>query len=805
MSNSGLRPAMLGIVALASVILLGSSDGQRSRQAPAAGGLDPVGLDRIETLVHDAIQHGQLPGAVVAAGRREGPLYLEAFGNRSVEPSIETMTTDTVFDLASLTKVVATATSVIILVEEGRLRLADRVAAHFPEFGRYGKQEITIRHLLTHVSGLRPGIDLADAWSGAEAAIQRASDEVPLSQPGQRFIYSDINYIVLAEVVARLAGMPFERFATERLFKPLGMRDTTFLPSPDLAARVAPTERCALLDWPCGGPEAPMLRGLVHDPTARRMGGVAGHAGLFSTATDLAVFCRMMLGGGQVGGTRILSPAAVAKLTTAATSPEVRAVRGLGWDIDTAYSSNRGELFPIGSFGHTGFTGTSIWIDPHSETFVVFLSNRLHPDGKGDVTPLRAKVSTAVGSALTEPTSLQALHELRWTGGDFGPAGAVAVRVPRPVRNGVDELHASGLRMLQGRRVGLLTNHTGRSALGTATIDLLHDAAGVELVALFSPEHGIRGDLDARVSSSLDEKTGLPIHSLYGDTRRPTNAMLEGMDTIVIDLQDIGARFYTYVTTMAYVMEEAATRGIRVVVLDRPNPINGFDIEGPSLDAASTGFTGYHPMPIRHGMTIGELAALFNEEKEIGADLTVVQMTGWGRDLWFDQTGLFWVNPSPNMRNMIQASLYPGIGAIEGTNISVGRGTDTPFEQLGAPWIDGSRLAAELNARQLPGVRFYPVAFTPSSSKYAGEHCQGTFLLVTDRTRLRPVRVGLEVAATLHRLYPGIYQLEAARTLMGSAETLERVRRGDDPADIAASWASDEAKWRRQRARYLMY
>jgi uncharacterized protein YbbC (DUF1343 family) len=378
---------------------------------------------------------------------------------------------------------------------------------------------------------------------------------------------------------------------------------------------------------------------------------------------------------------------------------------------------------------------------------------------------------------------------------------------PSPaVSSGIDVLRAEGFAALRGKRVGLLTNHTGRSRDGGTTIDLLYSAKDVKLVALFSPEHGIRGVLDSNVPSTKDEKTGLTIHSLYGESRRPSVAMLDGLDTIVIDLQDIGARFYTYMTTMAYVMEEATKRQIGVVVLDRPNPINGFQIEGPSLDKGQLSFTGYFPaMPIRHGMTLGELARMFNAENKIGATLTVVEAKNWVRDAWFDDTGLPWINPSPNMRNLIQATLYPGIGAIEGTNLSVGRGTDTPFEQIGAPWIDGVALADALNARRVPGIRFYPVRFTPTSSKYAGEECQGVFMIVTDRMALRPVRVAVEIAAMLHKLHGTRFELEAAERLFGSREGIARIRAGGDPASIAASWADAEAGWRRLRSQYLLY
>jgi len=773
---------------------------------PATSAADDLRkLETIEPLVKEAIADKKLPGAVVLVGRGDAVLYQKAIGNRAVVPAIEPMTLDTMFDLASLTKVVATTTSVMILIEEGKIRTSDRVAAFIPGFEKYGKGNITIRDLMTHVSGLRPDLDLGDVWSGSDTAIALAIDEVPASAPGEKFVYSDINYFLLGDIVRRVSGMPLDLFAKRRVFEPLGMEDTTFLPPDSLRPRIAPTEACPPLGWPCEGTGMKMLRGVVHDPTARRMRGVAGHAGLFSTAADLSVFCRMLLGGGAYHGVRILSPLAVAKMTTPATPIGERNVRGLGWDMDSSFSSNRGELLPLGSFGHTGFTGTSLWMDPSTGLFVVFLSNRVHPDGKGDVTPLRARIATVAGSIVDDlPAGLRAAPI--WNGRDFGPAGTLPAPKPSlPAQTGIDVLRAGSFALLKGRRVGLVTNHTGRARDGATTIDLLHGAKDVTLVRLFSPEHGIRGILDSSVPSTTDEKTGLTIYSLYGDTRRPNDAMLEGIDTMVIDLQDIGARFYTYMTTMAYVMEEAAKRRIAVVVLDRPNPIDGYQVEGPTLDKTALGFTGYFPMPIRHGMTLGELAKLFNAENKIGADLTVVAMKNWNREQWFDSTGLPWINPSPNMRNLIQATLYPGIGAIEGTNLSVGRGTDTPFEQIGAPWIDGVALSDALNARNLAGIRFYPVRFTPASSKHANAECGGVFMIVTDRLAIRPVRVGVEIAAMLQKLYGAKYELEAAERLFGSKEGLARIRAGEDPNAIVAMWSQGESRWRSMRTKYLLY
>src|SRR5262245_39051552 len=773
---------------LVVAILVALTAGSFAAQSPSPSAPPQTErLQAIEPLVQQSISEKKLPGAVVVIARGDKILYEKAIGHRALQPAAEPMTLDTIFDLASLTKVVATTTSVMILLEEGKIRLTDRVSTFIPGFERYGKQDITVRHLMTHVSGLRPDVDLGDMWSGSEKAIELAIEEVPTSAPGERFVYSDINYFLLGDIVRRVSGATLDKFAHDRIFAPLGMKDTMFLPPAALRGRIAPTESCTPLGWPCEGPGMSMLRGVVHDPTARRMGGVAGHAGLFSTAADLTTFCRMLLNGGSYHGTRILSPLAVAKMTTAATDPRDRSVRGLGWDIDSAYSSNRGELLPVGSFGHTGFTGTSLWIDPTTGMFVVFLSNRVHPDGKGDVTPLRARVATVAASVIDD-VSPAVRTSMMMTGRDFGPSGTPPPVPQTPVLTGIDVLRSDGFSALQGKRIGLVTNHTGCARDGATTIDLLHATKGVTLVRLFSPEHGIRGILDASVPSATDEKTGLMIQSLYGDTRRPTAAMFEGIDTMVIDLQDIGARFYTYMTTTAYVMEEAAKNKVAVVVLDRPNPIGGYQIEGPTLDKAALSFVGYYPMPIRHGMTLGELARLFNAENKIGANLTVIQLRNWKRDEYFDGTGLPWINPSPNMRNLIQATLYPGIGAFESTNISVGRGTDTPFEQIGAPWIDGVELSDALNARVLPGIRFYPVRFTPGANKYSGQECQGVFMVVTNRAVLRPVRVGIEIASFLQKMYGSKFELDAAERLFGSKEGLARIRAGDDPASIAQSW-----------------
>ena len=791
-----------GVVAWAAAVTMPQAQVVTPATTNAAR-VDATRLAKIDEVVAEAIAEKKLPGAVVLVGQGDAVVFRKAYGHRALVPAPEVMTLDTMFDMASLTKVIATTSAVMMLVEAGKIRLSDPVAQFIPDFAKYGKDRVTVRHLLTHMSGLRPDVDLADPWVGYEAAMALANEEVLGAAPGRQFVYSDIGFFLLADIVAKVSGQPFDQFVATRLFQPLGMTDTMFNPAAVLRDRIAPTESCTQYGWPCAGPGAEMLRGTVHDPTARRMGGVAGHAGLFSTADDTARFARMLLRGGELDGARVLSPLAVARMTSPSTPDGLPSVRGLGWDLDSSYSSNRGELLPIGSFGHTGFTGTSLWVDPATQVFVVFMSNRVHPEGKGDVTPLRARVATIAASAFSALPAT-GLAGTRRTFESQTPA--VPAPTNAPVQNGIDVLRAGGFAALKGLRVGLLTNHTGRARDGAATIDVLAAAPDVKLTALFSPEHGIRGILDAVVPSTHDAKTDLPIHSLYGDSRRPTDAMLAGLDAIVIDLQDVGARFYTYMTTMAYVMEEAASRKIKVFVLDRPNPIGGVHIEGPVLDPDAVSFIGYLPaMPTRHGMTLGELARLFNAEKKIGADLTVVAMRNWRRDAWFDDTGLMWIGPSPNMRNLYAATLYTGLASFESANLSVGRGTDTPFEHIGAPWIDGVRLAEALNARAIPGVRFYPEQFTPNASKFANELCQGVFIVVTDRNAVRPVRVGVEIASALLRLFPGKFEIDSSLRLFGSASGLARLKSGDDPAAIAATWSGGEARWRLLRAKYLLY
>jgi uncharacterized protein YbbC (DUF1343 family)/CubicO group peptidase (beta-lactamase class C family) len=804
--------------------------------SPATVGMSVKQLAYIDHAAADSIVKHELPGAVVLVARRGRIVWRKAHGSRAVLPAREAMTIDTIFDLASLTKVVATATSIMILVERGALRLGDAASLYLPELKGESRENITIEQLLTHRAGYAPDFDLREQWSGYDEAMKRLATEAPRNPPDTRFVYSDIGYIALGEIVHRVSGMPLDEFARKNIFEPLKMRDTDFRSFAEIHSqpqspprndsqpieRIAPTETRRAAGSYLGGvgdktaEGARWLRGEVHDPTAYRMGGVAGHAGLFSTADDLAIYCQMIMNGGEYNGVRILSPMSVATMTRPRAVTDSGAARGLGWDIASSFSTNRGDLFPLGSFGHTGFTGTSLWLDPASETFVVFLSNRVHPDGKGDVGSLRGRVASIVAASITDNTTERARSESAQFASEMltdmarissraNAATNLDASADAEVLTGIDVLERDNFKQFAGMRVGLVTNHTGRDRAGRQTIDVLQAAAGVKLVALFSPEHGIRGLVDEKVSDAKDEKTGLPIYSLYGETRRPKPEQLKDLDALVFDIQDIGTRFYTYISTLGYVMEEAARARLPVFVLDRPNPIGGVEVEGPIADADKLSFIAYHRIPVRHGMTMGELARLFNEERKINCDLRVIKMEKWRRGMWLDATNLTWVNPSPNMRSLVAATLYPGVGLLETTNLSVGRGTDTPFEIIGAPWLDGQRLSNYLNNRKIAGVRFVPVRFTPKSSVFKNEECGGVNAIVTDRARFHPVRMGLEIAIALRKLYPVEWKVDDYARLLVNAETHAAVKRMDEPEVIMRLWADELSEFRRARSRVLLY
>jgi uncharacterized protein YbbC (DUF1343 family)/CubicO group peptidase (beta-lactamase class C family) len=761
---------------------------------PVAATAQPAAWTQaVDEAVRDSVAASEIPGAVLIVGQGDQILHRKVLGWRATVPHPELMTSDTIFDIASLTKVVATTPSVLRLWEMGKVDLNAPLGQYLKEFNTPAFQDVTIARLLTHSAGM-PDLPSRDAMAKGFPEAARLQARAGLSvAPGTTFLYSDTGFILLGELVRRVSGEPLDRFAQRNFYTPLGMRDSAFAPPQSWQKRIAPTEVVN-----AHGP----LRGVVHDGNARLLHGVAGHAGVFSTATDLSRYCRMLLSGGALGGRRYLKEATVRAMF----SPHVigETTRGLGWDIASPYSRTLGAYFPLGSVGHTGFTGTAIWMDPPSQVYMILLTNRVHPYGKGDVAELRRRVSAAIGPRFASRDEPPAAAPDAST--PAAPAADAPARLEGPTLTGLDRLVADDFASLAGRSIGLITNQTGVDGQGRRGVDLLAAAPRVRLRALFSPEHGITGQVDANVPNGRDAATGLPIWSLYGPARRPSPEMLNGIDTLVFDIQDVGARYYTYLTTLVYALEESGRRGIQVVVLDRPNPITGSVVEGPLMDPDMRSFTAPHTIPVRTGMTMGEFAQMVVGERKLPVKLTVVPLERWQRNQWFDETGLPWVNPSPNIRTPTQALLYSGVGLLEATNLSVGRGTDVPFEVIGAPWIgDPQALADGMNARGLVGVRFLPTTFTPTSSVYAGQAVGGVRLEVTDRDAIRPVSVGLALGRELMERYPAQFRPAAIQNLLVNRTTMWSILRGD-PFSRILGWAeASQAAFLQRRAPYLIY
>jgi len=739
---------------------------------------------------------------VLLVGHNGGVVYRKAFGHLTAGANAEPMTPETIFDLGALTEVIATTTCVMRLEQLGQIKLNDPVAKYIPDFAQNGKEDVTIRMVLTHYSGLPADLDLKEAWTGTEEGYSRVNAAKLVNAPGSTFVYSDVGFVVLGELVEKVTGIPLDQYAQTFVFGPLGMTNTRFNPPQTWLSRIAPTQR----DEHSGI----TLRGTVHDPTARQMNGVAGNAGLFSTADDIAKFAQGMLN----GGAGVLSPLIVEKMTTPQQPANLPNVRGLGWDIDSPFSSNRGELLPVGSFGHTSFTGTSLWIDPTTNTYIVLLTNSAQLK-TGSVLALRSELATTVAAALQlEPSQEQKMRLARITGYNETQVAARRIVVRNgKVLNGIDILEERRFEPLKvpnvtTPRLGLVTNQTGIDARGRRTIDVLAGEPGLQLTAIFAPEHGLQGNDTYTAGNFKDGATGVPIYNVYGDTearRRPPLDVIRNLDVLVFDLQDTGARFSSYASTLGYFLEAAAKLKKPVVVLDRPNPITGAYVQGPVSDAGPDGFLNYYPLPVRHGMTIGELAKLFNEEKHIDADLTVIPMRGWLRGDWFDSTGLIWADPAPDIRNLDQAALYPGVALLEGTSVSVGRGTDMPYQLVGSPYFLPKELASYLNARNIGGVRFVPISFTPTAGPYARRECFGVNILVTNREQLDAPGLGLELAAAMRKLYPLGYDLGHMNQMLMNKADFIALQAGEDPNRIIENDREKLEQFMDLRAKYLLY
>jgi SSS family transporter len=869
------------LIALAIPFLLvsrGEAEGPNSSLHAQAVSGEQYDFSSISTLVNQAIAAKKLPGAVVVIGHNDHVVFHQAYGSRKLagEPGIhgetaaEPMTEDTIFDMASLTKCLVTATAIMQLYEAGKLQFDDPVAKYLPDFAANGKEKVTIRELLTHYSGLPEDISLKDPWGLAAPdkaeGIRRAMNATLYGPPGLTFKYSDINFITLGALVEKLSGENLDFYAGQHIFRPLGMQTTSYLApcdcnrpppppyghpysfpikprNPDVP-EVCTNNVCVYPDFGRIAPTAHdnegtastnpnfdhLLRGVVHDPTTRRMGGVAGHAGVFSTAHDISLFAQALLDKLLHNTGPFPLQQATLKLMTQPEQPSTAvasatiftadsktttgvATRGFGWDINTAFSRPRGEVFPIGSFGHTGFTGTSMWIDPGSDTFIILLANAIHPRGAPPISPLRGQVATAAakGLRLYEKTNDATSKTL----------------------TGIDVLESTHFKALRDAaahhnnhlRLGLLTNQTGLDREGRRTIDVLtHSIPEVELKTIFSPEHGLLGAKDTtKIGKEVDLATHLPVISLYGakeEQRRPSLESLKNLDAVVIDLRDAGVRFYTYETVVGYFLEAAARAHIEIILLDRPNPIGGVAVQGPVSDNGAESYVDYMPLPVRHGMTLGELALYFNSERllpsatspniraAIRAQLTVIAMQDWSRRQYFDDTGLKWINPSPNLRSVVANTVYPGVELLQPTNISVGRGTDTPFEHIGAPYIDAPQLVAYLTARRIPGVSFAPTSFfvAEDSNHYPfhGKTIPGIAFSVTDRNALDSPELGIELISALHHLYPE-FTMTKADFLIANVDTMRALANQEDPRKIAEGWAADLAAFEHRRQPYLLY
>lgn len=857
----------------------------------------------IDTLMADGIKANQLPGGVVVIGHGGKIVFHKAYGDRKVAGEVspdgstaaEPMTEDTIFDMASLTKCIATSTAMMQLYEQGKFQFDDQVAKYLPEFAANGKGNITIRQILTHYSGLAPDVSLKDPWGLAKPdkaeGIKRAMESVPAGPAGVKFVYSDINFITAGALVEKLSGEELDVYAQKHIFTPLGMRSTGFHPFSKactpyqvsgaaielhISPMTAPDELCTPASWhpmtiTKTAPTAHddelnaqvnpnfdhLLRGTVHDPTTRRMGGVAGHAGVFSTAADVALYAQALLD--RLAGRSSNFPLKTETLKLMA-QPEqpvgAKYLRGYGWDIDSPYSRPRGDLFPVGSFGHTGFTGTSLWMDPRSNTYVILLANAIHPRGRAPVTPLRGKIATAAAKALgIYPMASMAgdtVHE-KYYKEFWGSSPAVThakgldgknwtikradyVKGENPVLAGVDALESTNFAQLQPiaahhdnhLNIGLLTNNTGTDqATGARTIDILANAKvpGFKLTTLFSPEHGINGAEDREdIASSKDKATGIPIVSLYSSVaaRHPKHEDLAKLDAVFIDLQDAGFRYYTYEAQVGYFLEAAATEEkqyhhrLDIVILDRPAMPAGTTVGGPLSDAGHDAYTNYMAgLPSQNGMTLGEVARYFNQNK-LGADgkpldapLTVIRVQNYIRGLWFDQTGLPWQNPSPNLRTMNAVTLYAALGLVETSNASIGRGTDAPFEQFGAPWIKADELVAYLNARKITQVNFEAVTMKVAEDEHKypfhGQSIPGVKMTVTDRTRLDGPALGIEILSALYHFYPEQMGLDRANRLIVNQATIDAIKAGKDPHDIVAMWEPGLTEFREKRAKALIY
>ncbi len=707
-----------------------------------------------QNVLEHAIHQAKAPGAVACIGNLKEDLFLGAAGFRQLFPSSSPANKDTLYDLASVTKVIATTTAVMLLREEGLLDLDAPVSDYLPIPAFHG---FTPRHLLTHTAGLIAYQTFYKEASSLTEVLQRIT-QIPLENPvGLRHNYSDLGFMTLGKVVEVVAGDALDRFCRRRIFQPLGMNHTAYNPPESWKKSCAATEDCA---W-----RKRIILGSVHDENAYAVGGVSGHAGLFSTAEDLSRFCRALLQG------KILS---AKTLTEMLTPDQVLCYpwQGLGWQLDPWSSGSSGFLASRAAFGHTGWTGTSLWLDRDTGLYVILLSNSCHPSREHrDTKTLRQVFHRNVCDAYYPRQS--------------------------NVHSGLDRLMWDNYTVLRKKRLGLLTNQAAVTEHGRFILDALALEPEVQVVRLFGPEHGLRGTAEAGEKVG-DEKSSIPVVSLYGNQQAPAQDQLKDLDLFVMDLPDVGSRYYTYIATMKECMAACAKAGVPMLVLDRPNPVGGTILEGP-IAAKFGSPVCCAPVPIRHGMTMGEMALFFKERFFPGRkmDLTISEVDNWPRERLFDECALPWSPPSPNLPTAETALAYVGTCLFEGVNLNEGRGTKTPFLCFGAPWLDAEAALAALDPRERAGFTLAPLTYTPRSipgkaktPRYMDESCRGIQLRVNQPHEARPFTLTVALLCAIYKKHRDRVVWEKSfDTLAGGAGLREQIQRGASALEIVGTIA----------------
>lgn len=732
--------------------------------APGGGTKKDKVLIALQQALDKAVSEARAPGAVAFVGQHGETFFHGASGYRALIPDRQRAEKETLYDLASLTKVVATTTSILLLKERGVLDLDQPVSEiiSLPGLDRF-----TLRHLLTHTAGLPSHKVWYKEIASLDEAVQRIAALDLGWPPGTHRNYSDLGFMLLGKVVELAGRDALDAFARDNIFTPLGMKDTGYNPPAAVRSRCAATEKCA---W-----RGKVMQGEVHDENAYAMGGVSGHAGLFATAADLATFCRAMVSG------KLLKPETVAELSHMGVVPDYL-WQVLGWKIDPWAGGSEGYVPARRAIGHTGWTGTSLWMDLDGGFFAILLSNTPHPDReKRQNRTLRQTFYDAVAENYF-PTSTN-------------------------VHTGLDRVAWDNFQPLKGKRIALLTNQGAIDQIGRPILDVLALESDISVARLFSPEHGFTGQAEAGEKVGT-QRSSIPLVSLYGDRSKPDAAELRGIDLFVVDLPDIGARYYTYMATMKDCMAACAAAKVPVHVLDRPNPLGGTILEGPV--ATKTGsLVCSAPIPIRHGMTLGELA-LFYKEKEravSSVELTIGTVDSWPRRMMAPQCNLPWVPPSPNIPNFNSALLYIGICLFEGVNLNEGRGTETPFQVIGAPWLAADAIVKALDPVEHPGLSLEATQYTPlpipgksTSPTYNGERCQGIRIEIIDTASARPFTLAYALLSAIQQRHADkLVWKPIFDTLAGGEGLRKALQTGVPTARYMAGLEAELAQFERTR------